>query len=78
MKHGQMTDQNKQGLAVRMGSLKDPNCGLKLFQKLLGVPPWITIGTWINDFSSIPDNLAIVIQEHEPAVFFINEIRNVN
>ena len=75
---GRWLIENKQGLAVRMGHLKDFNCRSYLIHKLFGVPPWITIWPWINYLSSILDNLAIFIKQNKFPVFFINEIWNVN
>jgi hypothetical protein len=66
--------KNKQGLAVRMSSLKDLDGRSYLIHKLFGVLPRISICTWINYFSSVPDDLTFFIQEHKSPIFFINEI----
>jgi hypothetical protein len=66
--------ENEQGFIVRMSRLKDLNGAFYLIHKLFGVPPRISIHTWINYFLGIPDDLSTLIQEHKSPIFFVNKI----
>ena len=76
-RHEQMIDQRRRGLDSLRESLKDFNCRTHLIHELLVVPPRISLCTQIDDLSSITDDLPILIQQHEPAILLINEVRDM-
>jgi hypothetical protein len=61
-----------------MSCFKDLYCGLDLDQKLVSVPPRITIASWINHFASITDDAASFIQKNQLTILLIDKIRNID
>ena len=61
-----------------MSCFEDLYCRLDLDQKLVSVPPRITIASWINDFMSVTDDVASFIQKNQSTILLIDEIRNMD
>jgi len=76
--HERTTGQNKESNTVWMSSLKNLNGVFDLLQQLFSVPPCIAVGTRIDNFSGLLNNLTLLIVVCQASVFGIDESRNMN
>ena len=70
--------EDKEALAIGVGNFEDRNGFFDLYQKLLVVPPCITVRSRIDNFVSISNDVAICVANHQTAMFFIDKIRNMD
>lgn len=70
--------KNKESNAVWMSNLKNPNGTFDLLQQLFSVPPCIAIGTRIDNFSGLLNNLSLLVAVCQASIFSIDESGNMN
>src|SRR4051812_32887463 len=61
-----------------MNFVMDSNCPSDLFYQLVCVPPSIALSAWINDFTSIVNDISILVSFNQPASAFRDEIRDMD
>jgi hypothetical protein len=56
-----------------MSSFKDANGTFDLLEKLLGVPPCISVRSWIDNLACVLNNISISILHNKTTISFIDK-----
>ena len=70
--------EDEKCLTIGMSSFKDLNTILNLSKELLCILPQISIETWINDSSSILNDISFTIPQYKLAIFLIYKIGDMD